>query len=515
MHVQSRHPAPPLVLSTDFMTLLKQCMPAFAGLHIVGEGLQKLSPEIRQRATDEAMAALFALGFDNAAGQSQLAATQYDRLSAHYLKVLSDEDTARQHLGLKPREQVETSKQLAALAARMDAIAEAAPKSKKSPLFSAAADSYIQAMIGARGKEHKEITYLRARTACFIALMGDKPVAEIGKNDIQAFINKIGWLPANAPKGIVYNKPRLLALLAENEAKKGESLAAKTITDTYVSRAKTIIKHGLESADLPYTLSTMRFLMPSQARPSKERGVIAPSAFDRALCGAVFWRHYDEALLLCLGRLTGRRLGQLATLRFENISYDERLEAWIVTPQSHQLNEANELQKKAHKTIAALKPFVLHAVFEERFLQWARARKGPMFPTYASAASPENTAQKAVDRLLEKISILPPEEVRGKYGSESRRFKRPKEFTFHETRNSRISDYNSTELKERAVMLQVGHELGTEHRKYGRLEHSEAQLMRTLKLPEGIDWSAFDQIDFNAIAPSSAALLRKTLHSYP
>jgi hypothetical protein len=73
---------------------------------------------------------------------------------------------------------------------------------------------------------------------------------------------------------------------------------------------------------------------------------------------------------------------------------------------------------------------------------------------------------------------------------------------FHSLRGDAIDEMRESEVQSRARRLQSGHELGDEHEKYGfrALKAVDCKRLAEMPLPEGIDWSVFKGLDFDALA---------------
>jgi hypothetical protein len=73
---------------------------------------------------------------------------------------------------------------------------------------------------------------------------------------------------------------------------------------------------------------------------------------------------------------------------------------------------------------------------------------------------------------------------------------------FHCFRGDAIDRLRDNELPPRTARLQVGHELIGDHEKYGHraLGAGARQQVATMALPEGVDFSVFQGLDFDALA---------------
>jgi integrase len=485
----------------EFLKMVRTLAPAFAGLHVAGQA--RLPEEIARAATRKAMDALYAIGADGEAGGSLLVARHRQSLVDHYLNVLGDEDAARRELGIPPKPKDGIEARLEQLTAAVEAVqresAKATEAKSVTPLFSVAAETYIQARFDAKPSGKKEAKAQRAKVAVFLAIAGDKPVDKYRKSDLQSFLNEAVYINPNVTPN-AKDPEHLRRQIAINKAKRGEKLTAKTLMDGYFTRVKTILRNGYEEAGLVYPFSGTTFIVPEAAQASEERGSVEPAAFERALRYCVDNGFHEEALMLALGRLTGRRQSALTFLQFEWFKFEKG--QWGIIPKS-EVTYGGRILRVPIKTEESLTFFPLHkALVETGLIDWAKGRTGPLFRTLLHRAqNPDNAMQKRLDRVLEAASALPAETVKGKYGPGTTREVRPKEFTFHDLRHSKIDELRELAVDGRIARLQVGHALLDEHEKYGELQPKEAELLVNLPLPNGIDWSLLKRIDLSRINP--------------
>ena len=168
------------------------------------------------------------------------------------------------------------------LKASVEGQERAEPKSK-APLFSDAADAYIESLRKTHGSSHDELGYLLHRKTIFIAIVGDLRVDQIRKIELQDFVDEIAHISPNFSRQLDYNASEVKAHIKANKDAGGRGLSQKTILDTYLSRIKTIVRFGLEQAGLSYHLTGTRLTIPKTAQPPKRRESADPKDFDAAL----------------------------------------------------------------------------------------------------------------------------------------------------------------------------------------------------------------------------------------
>ncbi len=470
-------------------------LPTLAALDFDGEtGLPV--PAMRQ-AVSASLDGLVDLCEPDRTGVGALPAPHRAALGRYYRRLVKDEDLAREHLGMPPRDQPAADPVLAKILASMSAMqrqAEAtaaeittmkeANKPKVGPLFSAAADAYHDGMVATRGPQHDELKYIRHRKAVFIAVCGDRPVTDYTAADLQTFMNKARFLAPNQSKQPGYDVAKMAEYIAEAEAAGRQGLSESTLVNNYVAKVKTIIRAGCDGAGVPYTLGGRRVTVPKGVPKPKAKLLVDGDAANRLLGAAVKSGLLVETMLPLVGYLTGRRLGLLAFLRGEDITRHHGV--WVVTPRDQVQDKEGRWHVVPFKTGESLKSFVLHELLVKiGFVDWARQRTGFIFTALHGTKDPADMASKRMCRLYDKAAI-------------DRDFYK----MFHGLRHARINLDRELAIDPRTTRLQVGHELRDVHESYGGSHMQKRELLQvaSVPLPDDIDFSVFDGLDFDGLA---------------
>ena len=494
-------------------------LPSSAELRVLSSVLRGLNAAAENNADDievgrkmvaAGLDGLYALAADRLTGASALFALDGDRLEQHYFKVIGDEATGRAHLGLPPipalaprdrsvLEQIAggqaamAAEQAALVAelARMAAEAEA----RKGPKFSVASENYCRELAMANGEEDKELGYLRHRTAIFIELIGDKRVTEYTRDDLMEFLYEVRHLPPNISKTEAdYDIRHVRKYIAKGKKSGDHGLAKSTLVNNYLGKVKTILKFGCESVGVPFALESIRIRIPDDVPEPQEKLLLDYDSLSRLFRTGVMTGNFVAALLVLFGFITGRRIGQLAFLRREDIFQHHGV--WVIRPRSA-LKVNGGWQVVPFKTGESLKVFVLHEIFERIGLIAYLQDLGPGFifeELHEDKNDPADTAQKRMSTLYDLAGVL-------------REFYK----TFHGLRHSKINEDRELKIDPRTSRRQVGHENGDVHDGYGlsQLRRSELLTIAHAPLPEEIDWTVFDGLDFAKLAEHRVTRGRK------
>ena len=127
------------------------------------------------------------------------------------------------------------------------------------------------------------------------------------------------------------------------------------------------------------------------------------------------------------------------------------------------------------------------------FVDWARQRTGFIFTALHGTKDPADMASKRMCRLYDKAAI-------------DRDFYK----MFHGLRHARINLDRELAIDPRTTRLQVGHELRDVHESYGGSHMQKRELLQvaSVPLPEDIDFSVFNGLDFDGLAAARPRLGR-------
>ena len=399
---------------------------------------------------------LYGLAADRLTGASALVAADGDALEAHYLRVIGDEPTGRAHLGLPPVPALapsdravlkEMSAMQATVAARQEALlAEVTrmateSKAKQGPLFSEASADYCHELAMANGEDDGELGYLRHRTKIFIELIGDKPVTAYTKADLVEFLYEVRHLPPNISKTEPdYDIKHVRKYIAKGKKSGEPGLSRSTLVNNYLGKVKTILKSGCESVGVPFALQDVRIRIPKDVPLPKNKLLLDYEGLSRLFHAGVGAGNFCSGLLPAFGFVTGRRIGQLAWLRREDIFQLHKV--WVVAPRSVIMVDG-AWKAVPFKTGESLKVFVLHDLFEKIGLIAYLKSIGPGFifeDLHKGKKDPADTAQKRMASVYDKAGV------------DRELFK-----AFHGLRHSKINFDREIKIPERVSRLQVGH----------------------------------------------------------
>ncbi len=486
-------------LRSDAMALL----PLLAGLDDVDRCSPSV-PELAPRMVAAGLDGLADLACDRAQG-GILARNQGKALEGYFRRVITDEATAREHLGEPPLPMTGSAAgsstdllgmfaemaakqdaRAAEMAARQEAMAAqlAAMSAKaRGPLFSQAADAYYTTLLEAHGPTYDELKYILHRKAVFLALCEDKPVNEYSQQDLQTFVNDVSFMPPNISKTEDYDIQDVRRYIEQAKTAGVRGIAESTLVNNYLGKVKTIIRSGCLSAKIPYPLENARIIIPKGVR--KKRVRLAPDyeSLNHVFAEGVASGMLTEAMLPLLGFLTGRRLGLLTFLRREDIIRYHG--CWHIVPRSV-VWTGEKFDVVPFKTDESLSGFVLHDILDRiGFIEWARSGTGFIFDSLHDARDPADNASKRMSRLFRKAGLDP--RLMAK---------------FHGLRHAKINRDRELKIDPRTIRLQVGHETADVHEGYGQvgMNRTEAQEIAEAPLPSEIDLSIFNKLDFAALA---------------
>ncbi len=365
---------------------------------------------------------------------------------------------------------------------KADSGERAARAGRPLPTFAEISEIYINVRIKADGAGHPDIPYLRLRRDTFIDLIGDRLVNEYYPSDLQDYVNKMQTWPANVTKRSAYEGLSTQEILTANKALALAPLKRKTMSEGYLANVKTMMRWGMADYSYRDPFAGARIHWPKIYLESTPREDVAADVLKKLFQLGVETGRLVDAMLPLLARLTGRRLALLIFLRGEHFRMKDGAPIaqiaglvfvkgkWIATP---------------IKTGGALGFFALHEfLLEIGFFDWARRQEGWIFKEAHEYPDPSKWASKTMARLFKKAGAKGGVEV------------------FHSFRGDAIDALRDAKVQGRAARLQAGHALVDEHDKYGHraLSAGERQQVKTAPLPEGVDWSIFSGLDFDALA---------------
>lgn len=474
---------------------LREMLPFLGGLDSAAS-CNSSNPTMAKLMVETGLDALVALGTDQKRGGA-LANSQGPALEKHFRRVIEDEQHARAYFGFDPLPPAPSmlenitagiervTSQVGALAIQL--------QPKETPLYSVAADKYIATLKEAHGEDYVEAKYQEHRRDVFLDLIGDKPVDQYTKDDLQTFVNEIRHLPPNYSRSKDYKVANIKLYISENKVAKKVGLSANTLLNNYVARVKTVIREGCRSVGANYALAHVEIKIPKAAPAPRQQIPPDYPTLQRLFKAGKSTGVLADLMLPLLGFLTGRRLAILVNLRSEDIIRYHGM--WVVAPKSVVVVDGERITVPI-KTIDSLQFYVLNNFLERiGFIEWARKQDGFVFASlHDGVKDPAKTASKRMGRVSKRAGV-------------SRAFLQ----TFHSLRHARRNEDRDQKVDPATSRRQAGRKPGDQHDEYGsgvisRLEVTE---LAKAELPGEIDWAMFHGLDFNALAENKRSPRRK------
>ncbi|MBB4374137.1 hypothetical protein GGD63_006966 [Bradyrhizobium sp. cir1] len=338
------------------------------------------------------------------------------------------------------------------------------------------------------GEDHADIQILRLRRQTFIDVAGDRTPDEYFPSDLQTYVNKMQFWPANVTKRADMAGQSTLEILERNgDFSIAPAMAKKTMADGYLANIKTMMRHRMQDLKYHDPFYGAKVSFPKAYRPSKPREGISIEVTNRVFATGVKSNLLDEAMLPLLAKLTSRRLGLLTYLQGSDIRQKDGV--WVAQTNGIVEVEDPETKKKTWKRVPvktgeSMTFYVLHNYLEEiGFISWMRKQNGFVFKEAHNHPDPSKYMSKTMQNHLKRC---------GAKGGE----------VFHSLRGDGIDGMRRQKVDNRTRRLQAGHELGDEHERYGfrALSAEECERLANLPLEREIDWSVFKGLDFDALA---------------
>jgi integrase len=358
------------------------------------------------------------------------------------------------------------------------------------PLFSQISRDYIE-MRRNNGAKSTEIDTLELRRKTFIDVVGDRLVTDYYPRDLQDYISRMRFWPSNVTKRFdqTRGKPsrddwNTKDVLAANANLHEKPMALKTMSDGYVANIKTMMRYGTTDYNYRDPFASAKIRWPAELRRSAPRESIDIEVLNRLFARGVASGRLDEALIPLVLYLTSRRLGLVLYLRGSDI---RRKHGHAVAQTAGVVCDQGVWERVPLKTWDSTTAFVLHELLDAiGFVDWAIARGDDWI---FSEPHRHSDPSKYASQLLNRRMI-----AAGAKGASIE--------TVHSLRGDGIDELREADIQPRAARLQSGHAMGNLHDEYGRhfLSRKEAIAIATRSLPPEIDWSVFEDLDFDALA---------------
>lgn len=354
------------------------------------------------------------------------------------------------------------------------------------PLFSDISRGYID-MRNDRDRNHPDIPSLILRRQVFLDVVGDRTPDQYFPSDLQNFVNRMQYWPANVTKRSDMQGRSTLGILEANKNFELQPMAENTMMKGYVANIRTMMRYRIQDLNYRDPFAGAQISLPKAYKAPKPREGISAEVTNRVFENGVKSRLLDEALLPPLAKLTSRRLGLLTYLHSADIR--QKHGVWIAQTDGIVEIIDEETGKKTWrrvpiKTSESMTFYVLHNFLDEiGLVAWMRAQNGFIFKEAHRHPDPSKYMSKVMQNHMKRC---------GAKGGE----------VFHSLRGDAIDEMRDADVESRARRLQSGHELGDVHDQYGfrALTAKQCQYLANLPLQEGINWDVFRGLDFDAMA---------------
>ncbi len=184
-------------------------LPSLAGMNVLSEG--DLGADIGEEVRDKVFDGFAGLGFDRAMRTGTLTAMVGDHVERSLRVSLTSDRHAREVFGFPPKEQA-TSEQNRQFAVLMDSFMERqriefadlrtslqADKvvRKDAKRFTEACTALVAHIADTKRPNHPDLPTIRRVCETFVALVGDKPVDQYTKREVQQFVVDLSYVQPN------------------------------------------------------------------------------------------------------------------------------------------------------------------------------------------------------------------------------------------------------------------------------------------------------------------------------
>jgi hypothetical protein len=356
----------------------------------------------------------------------------------------------------------------------------------------------------------RDLTTLRRRASIFMELIGDHPLDQYTKSDIDFYIHCLRFLPPNASDRDIALAGNWRAYLEtqqdlETGEPVGEIMNAKTIEDGYLAGIRPIFRGNPLEDRMVDPIALVRSDYKKQFGKPQAREYFADAQLRDFVREGVARRSLMFIMLPVMGFLTSRRLSALVGLKGSDISlvfdaYDRDEKPVYAACTQAWTDEDGRLVQPSLKTEVSRSHFVLHSFLGEiGFIKWALSLDGHIFQHLQENADHEAQASKVMGRFFKMMGAR-------------------EDQVFHSLRHQGIQ-YNRSKMgDENAVRHQAGHAQIDEHSKYGSsiLPEDQARRLATLPIPRWLEDCKADlmRVDFSAFRLNDMKGATK-LHSHP
>jgi integrase len=346
--------------------------------------------------------------------------------------------------------------------------------------FSMCVTSYVARRWANNPKVHLSSITHPARL--WIALIGDRPMCNYDSFDLQRFVDRAKFIPANFEKR--WPGETVAGIAARNQNFELGAPSRKTMKDSWVALLKSIFGHHAKKARCKSPFAGETIELPRMLRAPRRHSAPPMTVTNAAFNIGANSHNEVDALMPLLAYATGRRIGLLAHMQGTSIWTDKY--GIVRAKVDPTIETAAGLTLAPYKTDESTGEFVIpRFVVETGFVQWAKGKeKAFIFTSAHTSEDPADYVSKRLQRLLADAQTATGEAERG---------------TAHGWRGQAMDRFSEHAVPSGANRLQVGHALGDEHEKYksGRLPTPDAKRLFEAAPDEGIDLLPFENLDFS------------------
>ena len=178
------------------------------------------------------------------------------------------------------------------------------------PLFSEISQAYID-MRNDRDRNHPDIPSLILRRQVFLDVIGDRTPDQYYPSDLQTFVNRMQYWPANVTKRSDMQGMSTLEILEANRDFALQPMAENTMRNGYIANIRTMMRHRIQDLKYQDPFAGAKFSLPQAYKPPKPREGVSIEVTNRVFGDRVKSGLLDGAMLPLMAKLTSRRLGLL------------------------------------------------------------------------------------------------------------------------------------------------------------------------------------------------------------
>ena len=154
------------------------------------------------------------------------------------------------------------------------------------PLFSAISQAYID-MRNDRDRNHPDIPMLILRRQLFLDVIGDRTPDRYYPSDLQTFVNRMQYWPANVTKRSDMRGRSTLEILEANKNFELQPMAENTMMKGYVANIRTMMRHRIQDLNYRDPFAGAKLSLPQAYKAPKPREGVSIEVTNRVFGSGV------------------------------------------------------------------------------------------------------------------------------------------------------------------------------------------------------------------------------------